>query len=410
MTVKRNPNPGITIRHSRRCAVTSGAKRCSGSPTCIPVYMATVATGKRGGRIRHTFRTLSEAKQWQADQRRHLHEGADLTSGQTVGDALDAFAAGLADGTSRAKGKVAYKPSVAKSYASSILRLHRSLDGELVDTRMRDVTPQLVQRVVDELVAEGLSPSTVRNTIMPLRKVVAAARRDRVLVLDPFVALELPTATERSLRVASAEEAGRLLDALDFPDRAYFALAFYAGLRRGEISALRWSDIDAPDIRVGRAYCHTSHTFTEPKSRHGRRVVPAAAQLFPILDEYRATLGDVDPDSLVFPATGGEHHGQPGKGAALLGSVVKARAWKAWKAADLDRIGLQEARHTYASIMADAGVDIYRLSAYMGHGSIEITIKRYTHLYDAQRQLDSQAMTDAVARGDSRQRIAQLDD
>ncbi len=54
------------------------------------------------------------------------------------------------------------------------------------------------------------------------------------------------------------------------------------------------------------------------------------------------------------------------------------------------------------SIMAAAGVDIYCLSHYMGHGSIEITIKRYTHLCDEQRSLDAQATTNVVLHGDSR--------
>jgi integrase len=408
MAAKRNPNSGIITRHSRRCAISTGGKRCTGSPICVPSYLATVATGRRGHRIRQTFHTLAAAKAWQADQRRHLYDGADLSSAVTVSDALKEFQDGLDNGRSRAKGKVAYKPSVANSYKGNIARLSRCLGGRLVETRLRDLSPQLVQRVVDELVAEGLSPSTVRNTIIPLRKVVATARKDRTIMLDPFVDLDLPTAAERPLRVASAEEAGRLLDALDYPDRTYFACAFYAGLRRGEISALRWSDIDAPDIHVRRSYCHTSHTFTEPKSRHGRRVVPAAAQLFPILKEYRAELDDPQPGDLVFPSTGGSYRGREGRGAALLGSVVKARAWKAWEANSLDRISLQEARHTYASIMAAGGVDMYRLSAYMGHGSIEITIKRYTHLYDEQRVLDSKAITAAVERSDSRSRIDRM--
>lgn len=408
MADKRNPNPGITIRHSRRCAISQGGKRCSGSPVCVPSYLATVATGKRGQRIRQTHHTLAAAKRWQADQRKHLRDGADVATTVTVGDALAAFARGLDDGTSRAKGKVAYKPSVVRSYKFSIDRLQRALDGDLARTRLPDLDTPTVQRVVDELTAEGRSPSTVRNVIVPLRKVVEVARRDRRIVIDPFVGLDLPSAEERPLRVVTADEAGRLLAALDFPDRAYFALAFYAGLRRGEISALRWSDIDQPDIHVRRAYCHTSHTFTEPKSRHGRRVVPAAMQLFPILDEYRMTLGDVQSDDLVFPASGSDHHGRPSKGAAMLGSVVKPRAWKAWEKARLDRVGLQEARHTYASIMAAGGVDMYRLSAYMGHGSIEITIKRYTHLYDSQRILDSQAITAAVDRADTGRRIDQI--
>ncbi len=58
--------------------------------------------------------------------------------------------------------------------------------------------------------------------------------------------------------------------------------------------------------------------------------------------------------------------------------------------------------------MAAGGTDVYRLSDYMGHGLIEITIKRYTHLYDEQRIHDAQAMTDAVTRGDSRAQREQV--
>jgi integrase len=407
MTDKRNPNPGIEIRHARACATRTGAKRCSGSPTCNPSYLATVATGRRGGKIRKTFASLSAAKAWQADQRRALHEGADLSDSQTVGAALDAFVAGLADGTSRAKGKVAYKPSTAVSYASNTKQLHAVLGGELAATRMRDVTPQLVQRVVDELAAEGSTPSTVRNIIMPLRKVVLQARKARTLVPDPFVGLDLPATAEKPLRAVSVEEAGRLLDALDYPDRAFLALAFYAGLRSGEISAVRWCDITAPDIHVHRTYCGKSHTFTTPKSRQGTRHVVVPAQLFAILDEYRATLGNVDADALVFPTIGGAHHDEPAR--PIHGRTVSARAAKAWKRAGIDGVKLQEARHTYASWSAAHGVAVYRLSEYMGHASIELTMKRYTHLYDADRVLDAQRMTDGVARGDTRGRLAQLD-
>ncbi len=404
MTVKRNPNPGITTRHTRACATSTGGKRC----TCRPTFLASVPTGRRGQRIRQSFPTLAAAKQWQTDQRRALLDGADLSSGRTVGDALEVFRAGLTDGTSRAKGKVAYKPSVAQSYAVCIDRLERLLDGDLAATRMRDLSPQLVQRVVDSLVAEGLSPSTVRNTLMPLRKVVASARKARTITLDPFVGLDLPAANEKPISIVSAEQAGRLLDALDDPARAYFACAFYAGLRRGEISALRWSDIDAPHVRVTGSYCHTSHKVTEPKSRHGRRTAPAAAQLFPILSEYRASLGDIDADAFVFPESGGKYRGKAMVGTCLRGDVVRARACESWKAVKLDRVTLQAARHTYASLMAAGGTDVYRLSEYMGHGSIEVTIKRYTHLYDEQRILDAQAMTDAVTRGDSRARREQV--
>jgi integrase len=61
-------------------------------------------------------------------------------------------------------------------------------------------------------------------------------------------------------------------------------------------------------------------------------------------------------------------------------SNVWRRAQTAWKNAGLEPIGLHEARHTFASLMIAAGVNVKALSTYMGHSSITITIDRYGHL------------------------------
>jgi integrase len=56
------------------------------------------------------------------------------------------------------------------------------------------------------------------------------------------------------------------------------------------------------------------------------------------------------------------------------------RAQRAWKAANLEPIGLHEARHTFASLMIGAGANMKALAAYMGHSSVTITLDRYGHL------------------------------
>jgi integrase len=61
-------------------------------------------------------------------------------------------------------------------------------------------------------------------------------------------------------------------------------------------------------------------------------------------------------------------------------SAVRRRALTAWNRAGLAPIGLHECRHTYASLMIDAGVNAKALSTYMGHSSITITLDRYGHL------------------------------
>lgn len=74
--------------------------------------------------------------------------------------------------------------------------------------------------------------------------------------------------------------------------------------------------------------------------------------------------------------------GEDGKRAASPAASTK-RADAAWKAAQLDRITLHEARHTYASLMIAASVNAKALSTDMGYANISITLDRYGHLRPA---------------------------
>ena len=88
------------------------------------------------------------------------------------------------------------------------------------------------------MVAEGLSPSTVRNAIMPLRAIYRRAKARSEIHVNPTVGLDLPAYRGRRDRVARPEEAHLLLQALPEGERALWATALYAGLRRGEPQGL----------------------------------------------------------------------------------------------------------------------------------------------------------------------------
>ncbi len=219
---------------------------------------------------------------------------------------------------------------------------------------------------------------------MPLRVLCRREQERGTLERDPFKRVTFAAVGGKRDRVATAVEAITLLDALDYPDRAFFALAFYAGLRSGEISALQWRDIDYTTSAIGvcRAYCSRSHSVTPPKSDAGARLVPLLDAAMPIIEEYRAALATsegierIAPAALVFVSS----TAQP-----LRETVVTLRAVKAWKRRDLTVIGLHEERHTYASLMAAAGVPIEQLSDFMGHARFNLTVKTYRHLYPESR-------------------------
>ncbi len=135
--------------------------------------------------------------------------------------------------------------------------------------------------------------------------------------------------------------------------------------------ALRWCDVDLARgvIRVERA-CDLVAGPVEPKSRAGRRMVPVAVVLRDPLVEHIAT--GREGDALVFGRTATRPFDP---------STVMAPARRIWEKAELEQIGLHDARHTFASLMIAAGVNAKALSTFMGHASITITLDRYGHLF-----------------------------
>jgi len=218
--------------------------------------------------------------------------------------------------------------------------------------------------------------------------------------VNPCTHLRLPAVRGRRERIASPEEAEQLLAALPERDRAIWATALYAGLRRGELMALRWEQVDlaAGVIRVERAYDEKERVEVEPKSRAGHRTVPIVGALRDVLVDHKAR--ERRDAGLVFGSTA-ETPFQP--------SNVWRRAQTAWKQAGLKPIGLHEARHTFASVLIAAGVNAKAITTYMGHASIQTTYDLYGKLMPGSES-EATALVDAyLARANTLSRIGQLD-
>jgi len=177
-----------------------------------------------------------------------------------------------------------------------------------------------------------------------------------------------------------------------------WATALYAGLRRGELLALRWQDVNlaAGRIRVERSWDAKAGAI-EPKSNAGARSVPIPSVLRDYLLEHKQTSGG---EGLVFGVT-------PER--PFTPSAVRRRALTAWRRAALDPIGLHESRHTFASLMIAAGVNAKALSTYMGHASITITLDRYGHLFPGNEDEAAGLLDAYLVRADTAARLAQIE-
>jgi len=273
-----------------------------------------------------------------------------------------------------------------RSYESA-LRLR--VLPELGARRLTDVERADLQALVDRMVVDGDGASTIRNALLPVRAIYRRALVRGDVAVNPTTGLELPAVRGARDRVASPDEAKRLLGALE-RDRALWATAMFAGLRRGELRALAWEsvDFDRGVIRVVSSWDREAGPVA-PKSRAGRRTVSMAGALRVHLAEHRLHTGRAD--GLVFGRTAE---------AAFDPSTVTDRARKTWARAELTPIGLHECRHTFASLMIAAGVNAKALATYMGHASVTITFDLYGHLMPG-NETEAAGLLDALLDGAS---------
>ncbi|MHB1539282.1 MAG: tyrosine-type recombinase/integrase [Solirubrobacteraceae bacterium] len=344
----KRTTPGIEVRHGRGCpTLTDADARCK----CAPAYRAWAYDRRSGAKVRRSFPTLAAAKQWRADAIGEVRRGKlKAIATPTLRDAAEAWLKGARDGSIRLRSGDPFKPSAIRGYAAA---LDRRLIPEFGARRLSDIGRVDLQDFADRLLADGLDPSTIRNAIMPMRAIYRRAMSRGEVAVNPTAGLELPAVRGTRERVADPVEAARLLDAVPAQDRPIWATAMYAGLRRGELMALRWQDVDlaAGLIRVERSWDPAHGAAIEPKSRAGKRNVPIAAVLRDHLVEHR--MGCAWTEGLVFGRTAT---------APFTDTAVLRRARRTWQAAGLEPIGLHEARHTFASLMIAAGVNAKALS------------------------------------------------
>jgi integrase len=233
---------------------------------------------------------------------------------------------------------------------------------------------------------QGAAAKTIHNyahTLSALFNYAVAPQR-RWASANPCLGVELPGVAEtdeiRFLDEAEWEAVLRHVQPGPYEaiDRALYLTALMAGLRHGELCALRWRDVDwiAGRVRVRQNW--VLGEYDTPKSRRGARSVPIADRLAGELDRLYTALGGPSEDALVFadPVTG-----EPlDKGATLY------RYRKALKAAAIDPThNLHGLRHTFGTRMAAAGVPMRTLQEWMGHRDIKTT-QRYADYAPSQHE------------------------
>jgi integrase len=166
-------------------------------------------------------------------------------------------------------------------------------------------------------------------------------------------------------------------------------------MRRGELLALRWQDVNfaGATVRVERTVEKTvklGYRFKSPKTKHGRRIISLPPTAVVDLREHRKQqlelrmalgMGKPDPDALVFC----RHDG---------GNLVPSSVTRSWHQAVKGRWKFHALRHTHASALIADGLDPVLIASRLGHSSPMVTMQVYAHLF-RKRKIDTTA-ADAI--------------
>jgi integrase len=252
------------------------------------------------------------------------------------------------------------------------------------DRAIEDVTSRDVERWRSSL-PDHLSPPRKNKLLTSLHGVFKRAQKVWGLPLNPVAEVEpLRERPRVDFEVYSPEEVVALVRfAASEQDAAIYLTAAFTGLRRGELIALRWRDVDLAGslVRVRRSYSFGA--LSVPKSGKAR-AVPLAPEVATALAKLALRRLWTGEDDLVFPGETGDF---------LDGSALRRRYLEAQAQAGIKRLRFHDLRHTFGTRMIGVA-DIVRVKEWMGHADIETTM-RYLHF--APRPEDAALVAKAFA-------------
>ncbi len=375
---KARRDVGIEERHQAACASRHG-RRCN----CVPRYRGVVKDA-RGKLVRCPW-TLSkpQAIAWRQEAVVAVRQGRlRQSTGQTVKAAGAQLLSGMRSGAILDRSGKPYKPSTIRGYERDLEKFIYPLLGHRKVSSLRRAD---IQAYVERMRELGAAPATVHNRLDPIRVLVRRAIRDEELLLDPCAQLELPLVRNARTRIEAPAMAEALIAALPEEQQAFWALAFFAGLRRGELRALRVDDLDFERgmVCVRRGWDDVEGEI-DPKTFAGAREIPMMGELRRICLQHKLATGRRG-DELFLGRTPAE---------PFYPSTIRAWARKAWKAAELEPLTAHEARHCAASYLIAAGLDWKKITEYLGHSDVRTTFNRYGHVVPEDHQ-DAAAKMDA---------------
>ena len=340
-----------------------------------------VKVGYRGmdGKWRQVWRTAKSPRQAETLRNKLLSEHDNGTLTQTKGNLGDYLNRWLNEYAG-----ASLSPSTLKGY-ESIVKHH--IIPSMGGLPLKNLRPEHLQQYYAGKMKAGLSSTTVRHHHTLLHRAFKQACQWGVMSRNPADMVSPPANRRLEMHTLTEVQVNEVLaKATTDTYHCLFYLDMQTGLRRGELLALRWTDIDLDfaEMSVTRSavQCPGGKViYKAPKTKKSRRTVALSPQTCIVLRQYLANQTAIrarldknakwPKDALIFAQLNGD---------PLKGNTV----WKAWNTM-LKRMGItgirfHDIRHTMATAMLRAGVHPKIVQERLGHSSIATTLDLYSHV------------------------------
>ncbi len=266
-----------------------------------------------------------------------------------------------------------YKASTQKNHRH-IVRKH--LLPRFGQKSVADVTRQEIQAYVADLTHAGYAPKSIDHMHDVLSAILRTAVKWGHLPDNPARGVDLPTLTTvRPKWALTITQAAALLDALPPLARTMVGLGMLAGLRRGELFALRWKSVSLEDGHLTVDEAVYEGAFGTPKTSAGRRRVPLSEPTLRLVTEWKGHARKTEPEALMFSTWSGKP--------IAPNNVLRRWVFPACATLNLPRATWLTFRRTYASWAHDKGVPGKVVAQLMGHTNADVTLNVYTQVLDA---------------------------
>lgn len=276
----------------------------------------------------------------------------------------------------RSRKSLGVEATTIRGYEIDAKRLYPRFEG----IEARCLTSYQVQAVVTEM-SETYSPKTIRNTISLLSSAYESAVKLGQLEKNPCKNITLPKKERAKIDIFTEEQIMCFIRELNRERLDYkvaYELALFCGLRRSEILGLTEDAVDATfkwvKVRQTRHNVNGKDVIQGTKTASSRRelAVPdfVMEDIKELIERHSAVRYE-HTDFLI----------QDGFGKPMGHSALTTQIYRIEDRAGLPHVSLHDLRHTFASMLNNAGVDIAMISHELGHSGIAITLNTYTHVF-----------------------------